>query len=254
MMIWFEAALIAVLGLLLGSFSSALIYRVPRGLDWVAQRSACTLCNKSLSVIDLIPLITWLVRRGRCGCGKQGVSALYPGLELAHMTLVLGAYACLGFGLDLAFALAALPFLVALVVIDWRTMLLPNILVLIVAVLGVGRAVALAIQTPAQAGPILMNFIAAGFVFAGLLWALGWGMSRLLKRDSLGFGDVKFFCAAGFWLGFAPLPYFLMASGVFGVGFALLWKFLHKTSVFPFGPAIILALWVMILVQGLGWL
>lgn len=252
-MVWLEGSLVAVLGLVLGSFCSALIYRIPRGLDWVSKRSACTTCDKPLNAIDLIPFFTWALRRGRCGCGKQAVPALYPVLELTHGALALSAYVCLGFGVDLVFALAVLPFLVALVVIDWRTLLLPNALVACVAALGLARALTLAVLQPALAPSLLLGSIGAALVFGGMLWALGWGMGRLLKKDSLGFGDVKFYAASGFWLGFSPLPYFLMASGVLGVACALLWRYLHNKSVFPFGPAIIAALWLMILGQGLGW-
>ena len=66
-------------------------------------------------------------------------------------------------------------------------------------------------------------------------------MSFILKRDSLGFGDVKFFIMAGLWLGLSYLPYFLMLSGVFGVLFGFAWQYIKKEKLFPFGPALILS-------------
>jgi prepilin signal peptidase PulO-like enzyme (type II secretory pathway) len=80
---------IFALGLCLGSFASALIYRVPRGIPWglgrggqPAPRSMCPPCGRTLTVWELIPVFSWVFQRGRCKCGKTRISWVYPVLEV----------------------------------------------------------------------------------------------------------------------------------------------------------------------------
>jgi prepilin signal peptidase PulO-like enzyme (type II secretory pathway) len=79
----FKAGLFFCLGLIFGSFLTAVTYRVPRGLDWVSARSKCTACGHALGVLDLIPVFSWLFLRGKCRhCGVK-ISARYPLIELS---------------------------------------------------------------------------------------------------------------------------------------------------------------------------
>ena len=75
-------------------------------------------------------------------------------------------------------------------------------------------------------------------------------MTKILKKDALGFGDVKFFAAAGIWLGIFQLPAFMMLSGALGILFAIAWKIVKKEDVFPFGPALILGFFALLFFDG----
>lgn len=91
-----RAGLFFILGACLGSFMTALAYRLPRGLDWVSDRSRCTSCGHALGMPDLVPIFSWVFLRGRCRhCGAD-VSARYPAIELAFATAsALAAIFCL---------------------------------------------------------------------------------------------------------------------------------------------------------------
>lgn len=242
----------AFLSLCLGSFATALAWRVPRGVPWIwdrgeAARSACAHCGHVLGPADLVPLFSWLAARGRCRYCAAPVGARYPLMELATLLAGLGAYAAFGLSAKGAMVLLAVPFLVALAEIDFRHRLLPDQLVAAVAVLGVLNAAFAAFAAGTLAPVAHAALSASGY--AALAWGLGWLVGRILRKEALGFGDVKFFAAAGVWLGLPALPFFLILSGGLGVLLGLGWKAATKDPVFPFGPALIGALYGMLILS-----
>lgn len=78
-----KAGLFFVVGTCLGSFATALMYRLPRKLDWVRDRSRCTSCNHVLGVRDLVPVLSWLLSKGKCRHCGASVSMRYPVTEIA---------------------------------------------------------------------------------------------------------------------------------------------------------------------------
>ncbi|MCB1538670.1 MAG: prepilin peptidase [Alphaproteobacteria bacterium] len=84
----FRAGVFFCLGLCLGSFATALVYRLPRGLNWTTERSRCPSCGHALGVPDLVPVFSWLFLRGRCRhCGTR-IPARYPLIELGFGVFV----------------------------------------------------------------------------------------------------------------------------------------------------------------------
>lgn len=225
-----------ILGLALGSFATALAARTEKGRGWsvLTGRSACPACGTTLRARDLAPLASWLLARGRCRhCGAR-VSAAYPATELACGAGACAIYALHGPSLEAAFLMAALPLLAALALVDLRAYLLPDALTLPLGLLGIAHS-------PDA------EHLAAAALYAALPWAVGWAMSRVLKRDALGLGDVKFCAAAGAWLGLSTLPAFFVGAGVAGLALGLAWRAAGRGEAFPFGPALIAATAVLLL-------
>ncbi len=257
-----ELLIVIAAGLALGSFATAIIYRVPRNIPWAfgaskkgeptADRSVCPSCKSILSPLDLFPVFSWLFLRGKCRQCEVPIPARYPLTELGVVLACLGAYAVFGFNIQLVFIMAAVPFLAALLVIDLDHMILPNQLVFITGAIGLARLLFVFFQdhfTSASVEFVAMH-IAAAFFYAALSWFLGWFLTKMLKKDSLGFGDVKFFAVAGLWLGFSNIASFLILSGLLGIVFSVIWQKVKKEAVFPFGPALITSLYVVLLLQG----
>ncbi len=241
---------IAVLGAGLGSFASALAYRIPRDISWTGkERSRCTSCNATLTARDLVPILSWLFNRGKCRHCGAAVSRRYPLTELTAMVMALALWAAWGWDWPLLLLLAAVPFLLAHILIDAEHMILPDQINLI---LGVMFAVfAVVVTNDFSVAPIL-GALAAGPVLAGAMLLTGWIMKIALKKEALGWGDIKFFVAAGWGIGFSYFPAFLMASGIIGVLTGLVWKWRGKGDLFPFGPAIIIAFFLCLLARGAG--
>jgi len=144
-----------------------------------------------------------------------------------------------------------IPFLIALMMIDFEHMILPNQLVAIIFALGL---VALTMRILSGESPditaSLLIYIGGACLFGVFAWALGFIMEKLLKKEALGFGDVKFFAAVGVWVGIPAIGAFCIASGFIGVALALVWKSRTGEAVFPFGPALILSFYTVLLLQG----
>lgn len=254
-------AIACYFGLLFGSFSSALIYRIPRGIPWVfntgknegdAQlcRSACPNCHTQLRAIDLVPLFSWLALRGKCRYCKSRISAVYPMAELCCLLGFASVYLVFGLSWSAILIYLMIPFLVALLFIDLEHFILPDELVALIAAAGTLYLVVSGIEGQLSWSHILFEHLLGGAILYGAFaYILGRGVSFLLKKDALGFGDVKFFAAAGLWLGLTKFSDFLIVSGFVGVIFALLWRLIKKEDVFPFGPALIVTFLVLLLFE-----
>lgn len=230
-------------GVIAGSFLSALTWRLPRGESVATGRSRCVSCGHPLGPTDLFPVLSWLAHRGRCRYCHTAISARYPLIELSTAGLfVLSALTAPTLPVAATMALLLAVFL-ALAVVDLEHGLLPDVLTLSAVPLAVtlvwltGGASAL--------GPAIAGAAVAGFLALGLKL----GFKRLTGRDGLGLGDVKFLAVAGLLLPLAAWPVFLFASGVIGIALGLVWRGLGRGPEFPFGPALILALSALVLMN-----
>lgn len=242
-----EAIFVIILGLCLGSFSTAITYRVPRGLSWVKaeERSRCTSCNTTLTSRDLVPLFSWLLNRGKCRhCGHK-ISAIYPLTEIATALLCLLIFLVYDTTILQKYTfIAAVPFLMSLLVIDIQRRILPNQLMIIFACLGTLN-LCLKIYETHMVEALLFSHLGGAFLWGGISLAMASLMRLSLKKEALGMGDIKFFAVAGLWLGAGAIgPYFIL-SGLLGVFFGVLWKIKTKQAAFPFGPALIVSFYLM---------
>jgi len=252
----FFLVLTVFLGLVFGSFATALAWRLPRGHSMVKRvRSACPSCDHPLGIPDLVPVFSWLFLRGRCRhCGAP-IGWQYPAIELATLALCLGLFWRFGFSPALLAAYALAPVVVAIADIDIRYKIIPDVLNLSVA--GTGAA-ALLLEARGAADPPDFIVSAGGHALLGaalyaatalLLRAV---MMWRMKREPLGLGDVKFFAAAGIWLGASleTLSHFMMLAGFLGVAFALGWRKWRGEAMFPFGPALLAAFVILLFWRG----
>lgn len=213
-------------GLVLGSFLNVVIHRVPRRESLVKPGSHCPSCGAAIRWYDNIPLVSWLVLRGRCRRCAAAIAVRYPLVE--SMTGVAFALAFWRFGLDwtLLVAWAFIAAMIAVAFIDYDYMIIPNSIVLPGAILGLGASVAL---DPSRWWMYLASSMgAAGFIFAlVMLWPGGMGP-----------GDVKMALFMGAVLGakviVALFAAFLLGS-VVGIYLMGVRKQSRKTRI-PFGP------------------
>lgn len=256
-----EIIFVICFGLVNGSFATALVWRLPRDIPILTvsndqkkfARSACPRCKKKLSFKDLVPLFSWIFLKGECRyCGKS-IGLRYPLIEAAVLLGCLGVYSVWGFTVPAFIIMAAVPLLVALLVIDLDHMILPNKLVFFAAVLAIILFLYQWLTYSSYYGFGQQAFLkmAGMAVFAFVAWMVGRTMEIMLKKEALGMGDVKFFAMAGLWLGVLYLPFFLIFAGLCGLLIGVFYRFYLKKQLFPFGPALILALYTGLLLQGL---
>jgi leader peptidase (prepilin peptidase)/N-methyltransferase len=243
-----------LLGLMVGSFLNVVIHRLPIMMerDWAAQcaelkgeappvfeplslarpRSRCPQCGHSITALENIPVVSWLLLRGRCkGCAAP-ISLRYPLIEA--LTGLLFFLAAWHFGFTAA-GLGALVFiaaLLALTTIDFDTQLLPDDITL--PLLWIGLALnAFNVFTDLKSAVIGAM---AGYLS---LWGVYWLFKLFTGKEGMGYGDFKLLAALGAWLGWQMLPLTILLSSLVGavVGIALMVFARHGRNVpIPFGP------------------
>lgn len=244
---FFNIIFVVYIGLVLGSLATALCYRLPRDISMMTRaRSQCTSCGHNLSALDLVPLLSWAFLRGRCRYCKARIGLQYPLIELATLALCLLFYSVYGLTPETAAVYALAPVLVSIIDIDLRYKIIPdslNLAIFLTGVAGLGINAALAehpLDFILQRG---LPALGGTSIFGLASWGLRAAGSRIMKREAMGLGDVKFFAAAGFWLGMNAnaAAALMMISGVLGVIIALVWKKLKGEAEVPFGPSLIIA-------------
>ncbi len=246
-MFFIEMAFVVFLGLALGSFATALSYRLPREISIVTRaRSQCPSCGHVLESADLVPLFSWVFLRGKCRHCRAHIGMRYPLIELATLALCLLFFFVYGLSAQTIFVFALAPVLVAIIDIDLWHQIIPDSLNTAIAVIGI---VVLAVNAGMAAHPVhfLMTrgiqACCGVLAYGGGAWLLRAAAGVILKREALGLGDVKFFAAAGFWLGLNAMEasFLMIVSGGAGVILALLWKKRGDAAEVPFGPSLVIA-------------
>jgi leader peptidase (prepilin peptidase) / N-methyltransferase len=186
-------------GAVLGSFLNVVIHRLPRGESLVHPRSRCPSCETQIAGYDNIPIVSWLLLRGRCRhCGAR-ISARYPAVELITALVFAAVVLVRGFDDDLIIELPFVAALIALAGIDLDHKLLPNKIVYPLAAWGV---VAVLI---ADRDDLVEHLVAGAGAFLFLFLAV------LAYPRGMGMGDVKLAGAMGIYLGAAVIPALLIA-------------------------------------------
>jgi len=217
------------LGLALGSFLNVCIYRIPRGMSIIYPPSHCPSCGYRLSPLDNIPVLSFLILRGKCRyCGAK-ISPRYPLVELLTGFLLLFLYAKTGLKMDFLFYLPLVACLVALSFIDIDTRRLPDSLTLPLTAIGL----ALSFLPGAISPPASVLGIISGLLTLYLVAILG---KALFKKEALGGGDIKLMMAVGAFLGVGGVFFSLFSGSILGsiVGIGVMAK--KKENIIPFGP------------------
>ncbi len=223
-----ETGVAFLAGLLAGSFLNVCIYRLPRNRSVVRPRSYCPRCRTPIAWYDNIPVLSYLLLRGRCRHCRERISLRYPVVELLTGVLFAAIVHLYGPGLEAVKWCVFAGLLLALAVTDLGPRrILPDELTVGGIVAGVGFAVAV----PMDAGLVSMvvagvlpgsrwtslaeSLFGAGFT-AAVLWLIGWLYQKMRKRTGLGFGDVKLVAMMGAFLGVQQTLWALMVGSVAG--------------------------------------
>ena len=209
--------LCALFGLVVGSFLNVVIYRVPRGESIVTPRSACPSCGAPVRERDNIPVLSWLLLRGRCRDCSAPISARYPLVELACAALFAGTASRFGNQWDLPAFLVLFAGLLALSCIDIERMLLPKKIVYPLTLL----VLALFLMASLATGH-WHNLAIAGVCAVG--WFSVFFAMNLISPRILGFGDVRLSLVLGMTLGWLGVSYVLLgffAANLIGAAIGL---------------------------------
>lgn len=253
---------VGLLGLCIGSFLNVVIYRTPKIMEQEWRQdcqmllhpeqalidqskltlskpaSTCPKCHSAIRWYQNIPVISWLILRGRCASCQNPISIRYPLIELLTaicslvIALVFGASLQMLFGLLLTWTLIALTF------IDFDTQLLPDRYTLTLAALGLAvNSYAIYTSPTAAIWGYIIGFLC--------LWIVYYLFKIVTGKEGMGYGDFKLLAALGAWMGPLMLPLIVLLSSLVGaiIGIILL-KIRKENKAFAFGPYIAIAGWI----------
>ena len=248
-----------VVGLLVGSFLNVVIHRLPQMLErgWHAQcaelrgetpaegerynlvvpRSACPSCGHRIGAHENVPVVSWLLLRGRCSACGTSISVRYPIVELLAGTLAVAAVLRFGPGWQAIAACGLLWSLLALTFIDLDTQLLPDDVTLPLLWAGL-LANLFGLFVPI--GEAVIGAI-AGYLS---LWSVYWAFKLIRGKEGMGYGDFKLLAALGAWMGWKVLPAIVLLSSAVGaiIGLSLIaFKGRDRQQPLPFGPYLAIA-------------
>jgi leader peptidase (prepilin peptidase)/N-methyltransferase len=264
---------LAILALLVGSFLNVIIYRLPKILEYEsrldcaillnqaepeplklnlwAPRSFCPACKHQISAFSNIPLLSYLIQRGKCKHCNASIAMQYPAVELATLLLSLFAAWHFNFTLTLAFALGFIWILIPLFVIDLKHRLLPDSLTLSLLWLGL-------LANTQELFTTLPEAVYGAVIGYLILWSLIQIFYFFTGKVGMGHGDLKLFAALGAWFGLIHLPLILLIASIAGVIGGLYYlNHTHQSrnTPIPFGP-FLAATGVLVMFYGheiVGW-
>ena len=251
---WAWWMIAGVSGLLVGSFLNVVIHRLPKMLEqsWadecsalrgeepaerpkynlVVPRSACPACRHQITALENIPVVSWLLLRGKCSsCGVK-ISGRYPLIEIVAALLALAAAIHFGATPQAVAVIGLLWVLLALTAIDIDTQLLPDNLTLPLLWAGlIVNSFGLFIPLSTALWGAILGYL--------VLWSVYWAFKLVTGKEGMGYGDFKLLAALGAWLGWQMLPVIILLSSVVGaiVGISLIvLRGRDRNIPIPFGP------------------
>jgi leader peptidase (prepilin peptidase) / N-methyltransferase len=217
----------AALGLIVGSFLNVVAWRLPRRESLVRPRSRCPRCSTAIAPYDNVPVLSWLVLRGRCRHCGAGISSRYPLVELATGALYALVVIAKDDALDIALGLLLVTALVPITLIDLDHGIIPNKLTLLGSVLGF--ALVAVFFTDELVEHVVAAVLAGGFLLiAAVVYPAGMGM-----------GDVKLAFVMGLFLGRAVAPAMFVAfltGSIVGIAMMARYGAEARKRTIPFGP------------------
>lgn len=228
----------AITGLVMGSFCHAWSWRIVHHESIARGRSRCPSCGHVLAARDLIPLISWMLLKGRCRYCRAVIPLRYPTAEFISMLLYISIFVHFGFTVNTFRFIMLSSVLFTAIMVDIDIMELPDSLLLLAALLSLLRLTEGIAVLPTM-------LIGAVSVSAPLLIAVT-AAEQVLNKPAMGGGDIKLMAVLGLHLGAAETLLTLIIACGIGIMFATI-TMKDKDRAFAFGPAIALAAWIVVL-------
>lgn len=226
-------------GITIGSFLNVCIFRIPDKNDIVSERSHCFSCGNVLKWYELIPVVSFVIQRGKCRHCSVRLSRQYPLVELANGLIYVWIVAVHEFAVtSLLYCLCASALLV-ISIIDWRTYEIPFGCNIFIGLLGIIRILTDPVRWP--------EYVLGFFTVSGLFLLIYW----ITRGRGIGGGDIKLMAAAGLLLGWQGILLAMVIGSVTGsVIHMALMKIKHKERVLAFGPYLSLGILAALLYGG----
>ena len=231
---------VTIIGALWGSFANVCILRLPEGKGVVSGRSYCPNCKKLITWIDNIPIISFLLLKGKCRQCKKPISFQYTLVEFLSLISFLSIYYLYGISLTTLLLIILAIIFIIIFFIDLKHFIIPNSLTFPLMVLGFIKSF---IPNLDEIFPNYIDSLIGGLFGYGIIWSIIFFYKQVRKKDGMGLGDAKLFAVIGFWFGWISIPFVIFLSSIIALLSVipdLIKNSKKMTTQIPFGPYIII--------------
>ena len=230
-----------ILGGIWGSFANVCIHRIPLNQSVAVKRSYCPNCGKTIKWFDNIPLISFILLRGKCRDCNKKIGSQYFLVELLSVLSFLLIYYLFGISItSLLFAILSI-FFIIIFFIDLKHFIIPNTLTSPLMAIGFIKSFDPNLNT--SIFPNYLNSLLGGIIGYLIIWTIIYLYKKFRNIEGMGLGDAKLLSAIGFWFGWISLPFIIFISSLVAllvVAPSLVNKSKKMSSEIPFGPYIII--------------
>lgn len=222
--------IIFIIGTIFGSFYNVIGFRVPKNESIITPSSHCPKCNHKLKFYELIPILSYIIQRGKCRKCQQKISLFYPIFELLTGLLFVCAYLSFGLTLKLIIAITFISMLIIITVSDYNYMIIPDSILIIFGILlliEIGT-----IYSPEKAMISIIN----GTLSCMVMFILKKFGDFIFKKESMGGGDIKLLFIFGMVLSFPIAILSIFVGSIIGLPISIFLITKDKNHIIPFGP------------------
>lgn len=232
-----------MIGCIFGSFFNVVGYRIPNELSIISPGSFCPKCEHKLNWYELIPIFSYLIQGGKCRKCKQKISIIYPVVEMTTGVLFAVSYFIFGFSYEFIISLLVVSFMVIVIVSDINYLIIPDEVTLFFSIL------VLVVKFVVEGlKPAFLALFSGAFLFLLMYLIMRLG-NVILKKESLGGGDVKLMFFVGITIGPLLGAFSIFLSSIIALPLSLLVLIRNKENVIPFGPFILIATFALMLFE-----
>ena len=240
---------VTILGALWGSFANVCILRLPLDKGVVTGRSFCPNCKKLIIWKDNIPIISFLLLKGKCRQCKKPISFQYTLVEILSSVSFLLIYYLYGISITTLLLIILALLLIIIFFIDLKHFIIPNTLTFPLMILGFIKSF---IPNLDEIFPNYIDSLIGGLFGYGIIWSIIFFYKQVRKKDGMGLGDAKLFAVIGFWFGWISIPFVIFLSSIIALLSVipdLIKNSKKMTTQIPFGPYIIIGTLVYLLFE-----
>ena len=233
--------IVFVFGLVFGSFYNVIGYRLPNGMSIVKPSSSCPKCNHKLRFYELIPVISYVILRGKCSKCKNKISLFYPIFELLTGFMFLISYIKFGFTIDFLIAIIFVSILIIISISDIKYYIIPDeVLITGAILLIITYIINMYVNNLSLMEAVIIPLL-NGLGSFSLLYLIKIGSDYLFKKESLGGGDVKLLFIIGLVIGFEMSIVSIFIASFIALPLSMISLFKKDENIIPFGPYLSIA-------------
>ena len=236
-----------IIGCIFGSFSNVCIFRLPNNKKISKGRSFCINCKKEINWFDNLPLLSFVILKGKCRYCNNSISFQYFLVELIAGLSFIYIYHFFGFSITSVLLATLIIFFIIIFFIDLKHYIIPNELTF--PLMAIGFLKSFVPNLNQTIFPNYINSLIGGIIGYGIIWLIILLYKKIRNKDGMGLGDAKLLAVIGFWFGWISIPFVIFLSSAIALIIVipdLLKKSKKLSSQIPFGPYIIIATLIFI--------